>query len=137
MNQAGGGRCVLIVDDEQELRDSLQAMLESFGYATFSAGSAAEALGLIQANRPDVILTDIFLGSDSGLSLLHALRDRGERIPVLAMSGGGTVDDADALTVATELGAFAVVDKPFRYKNLLVLIERAIAGADAPPPAVD
>ena len=52
------------------------------------------------------------------------------------MSGGGTVDDIDALTAATELGAVGVVDKPFRYKNLLVLIERAITGEDAPPPAV-
>jgi two-component system nitrogen regulation response regulator NtrX len=135
MEQPGGGRRILIVDDEQDLRDSLQAMLESFGYATFGAGSAAEALSLIQANRPDVILTDIFLGSENGLSLLHALRDRGERIPVLAMSGGGSVADADVLTLATELGAVAVVDKPFRYKNLLVLIERAIAGTDAPPAA--
>src|SRR3569833_2323215 len=121
MEQTGGGRRVLIVDDEQDLRDSLQAMLESFGYATFGAGSAAEALSLIQTNRPDVILTDIFLGGDDGVSLLHALRERGERIPVLAMSGGGTVADVDPLTVATELGAVAVVDNPFRYKNLLVL----------------
>jgi DNA-binding NtrC family response regulator len=135
MEQTGDGRRILIVDDEQDLRDSLQAMLESFGYATFGAGSAAEALDLIQANRPDVILTDIFLGGDDGLTLLHTLRDRGERIPVVAMSGGGTIDDVDALTAAIELGAVAAVDKPFRYKNLLVLIDRAIAGQAAQPPA--
>jgi DNA-binding NtrC family response regulator len=135
MEQTGGTRRILIVDDEEDLRDSLQAMLESFGYATFGAGSTAEALDLIQAIRPDLILTDIFLGGENGLGLLQVLRDRGERIPVLAMSGGGSVADADVLTLATELGAVAVVDKPFRYKNLLMLIERAIAGNDARPPA--
>ena len=121
---------ILVVDDEPELRDSLKTMLESCGHSVAAAGSTTEALVAIEASRPDVVLTDIFLGDDDGFALLNALQAHEENIPVIAMSGGGSgPDGTDALSLAERLGAAAVIDKPFRLKDLLAAIERAIADA--------
>jgi DNA-binding NtrC family response regulator len=130
MDSTAASYRILIVDDEPELRDSLQAMLESCGHAVAVAGSTAEALIAIEADRPDIVLTDIFLGDDDGYALLNALHAHGENIPVVAMSGGGSgPGGADALNLAEQLGAAAIIDKPFRLKHLLEVIERAIADA--------
>jgi CheY-like chemotaxis protein len=121
---------ILVVDDEPELRDSLKAMLESCGHTVAAAGGTPEALIAIEADRPDVVLTDIFLGDGDGYALLNALRAHEENIPVIAMSGGGSGPDGrDALTLAKTLGAAAVISKPFRLKDLLEVIDRAIAEA--------
>src|SRR5256885_13083327 len=125
MNPTGFTHRILIVDDEPDVRDSLKTMLESYGYAISEAGGTAEALVAIAANRPDVVLTDIFLGDGDGYALLKALRGNGENIPVIAMSGGGTGPDGeDVLALAEKLGAVAIIDKPFRLKELIGLIER-------------
>jgi len=121
---------ILIVDDEPELRESLKTMLESCGHTVAAAGSTTEALIAIETSRPDVVLTDIFLGDGDGYSLLNALRANEEKIPVIAMSGGGTgPGGVDVLNLAEQLGATAVIDKPFRLKDLLAIIDRAVAAA--------
>ncbi|HVT52754.1 MAG TPA: response regulator [Dongiaceae bacterium] len=121
---------ILIVDDEPEVRDSLKTMLESYGHAVSEAGSTAEALIAIEAIRPDIVLTDVFLGEGDAFALLEALRANEENIPVIAMSGGGSAPDGtDALSFAEQLGAAAIIDKPFRVKDLLAMIDRTIAEA--------
>lgn len=121
---------ILIVDDEPEVRDSLKTMLESYGHAVAEAGSTTEALTAIAARRPDIVLTDIFLGDDDGYTLLNALRAREDKIPVVAMSGGGSGPGGeDVLSLAQQFGAAAVIGKPFRLKHLLEVIERVIAEA--------
>jgi DNA-binding NtrC family response regulator len=131
MDKNGVVQRVLIVDDEPELRESLGAMLESHGYAVAEAANTTEALIAIEAGRPGVILTDIFLGDDDGYALLNALRAHEENIPVIAMSGGAGPGGADVLVLAKKLGAAAIIDKPFHLKDLLALIERVLAEASA------
>jgi CheY-like chemotaxis protein len=127
MDPIAASHRILVVDDEPELRDSLRTMLESCGHTVTEAGGTTEALIAIEASRPDVVLTDIFLGDDDGYALLNALRAHEENIPVIAMSGGGAVSGgADALSLAQQLGAAAVIDKPFRLKDLLAVIELAV-----------
>lgn len=122
-------RRILIVDDEPDIRDSLQTMLEVYGYAIVQAAGTTAALVAIAEHRPDLVLTDVFLGDDDGFALLHALRGDQENIPVIAMSGGGTSPDGeDALELAQKLGAVGVIDKPFRIKELIALIERTLGG---------
>ena len=123
-------RRILIVDDEPDIRDSLQTMLEAYGYAIAQAGGTTEALVAIAGDRPDLVLTDVFLGEDDGYPLLNALRGDEENIPVIAMSGGGTSPEGqDALELAQKLGAVGVIDKPFRIKDLIALIERTLGGS--------
>jgi DNA-binding NtrC family response regulator len=130
MDPANVAHRILIVDDEPDVRDSLKTMLESCGHAVAEAGNTTEALIAIEVSRPDVVLTDIFLGDDDGYALLNALHALEESIPVIAMSGGGSGPDGeDALNLATKLGAAGIIDKPFRLKDLLEMIDRAVAGA--------
>src|SRR5262249_33877984 len=109
MDPVAASHRILIVDDEPEVRDSLKTMLESCGHAVAAAGSTTEALVSIGASRPDIVLTDIFLGDDDGFALLNALRAHQDNIPVIAMSGGGSAPDGtDALNLAERLGAAAI-----------------------------
>jgi DNA-binding NtrC family response regulator len=127
-------KSVLIVDDEAEVRHSIRAMLETYGYAVFEAATTSQALAIIEENRLSLVLTDIFLGDEDGYELLNALRFGSEQIPIVAMSGGGTVlGGSDVLSIAEKLGAFAIIDKPFRVSNLIEMIDRAIAGRGSPP----
>jgi CheY-like chemotaxis protein len=128
MDPVAASHCILVVDDEPELRDSLKAMLESCGHVVTAAASTAEALIAIEASRPDIVLTDIYLGDGNGYALMNALRALEASIPVIAMSGGGSAPDGtDVLSLAQRFGAAAVIDKPFRLKDLLAAIDRAIA----------
>jgi CheY-like chemotaxis protein len=135
MVPTGKTRTILVVDDEPELRASLRSMLESCDYVVSEAAGTTEALVAIETRRPDLVLTDIFLGDGDGYALINALQINEENIPVIAMSGGaisgGSMSgtDADGLSLASKLGAAAVIDKPFRLKDLLALIERTIAAS--------
>jgi two-component system nitrogen regulation response regulator NtrX len=134
MSQSEAAHSVLIVDDEPEVRHSIRAMLEAYGYAAYEAGNAHDALAIIEGNQPSLVLTDIFLGDDDGYMLLNALRFGERRAPIIAMSGGGTgVGGTDVLAVAEKLGAVAIIDKPFRVSNLIEMIDRVLAGRGAPP----
>src|SRR5437899_10893004 len=85
---------VLIIDDNPEIRESLQTLLELEGYITDSADTAE--LGLSQlANRVyDLVLLDIGLPDRSGLELLEDIRDRDPNLPVIMITAQGTVDNA-------------------------------------------
>jgi CheY-like chemotaxis protein len=123
---------ILVVDDEPELRSSVRAMLETYGYEVVEAADSDAAVAALGAVRPDVILTDIYMPGADGIELINALRTWPEKIPVIAMSGG-RIGGSDALAAAEKLGAVGIIDKPFRVSNLLEMVDRVIAGRSAPP----
>lgn len=120
-------RLVLVVDDDAGLRDSIRALLESMGFLVSTAANALEAIVEVGAQRPDVILTDIYMPQGDGFELISAMRSFGEAIPIVAMSGGALqygVDDH--LGMAKRLGAEATLCKPFRAAALVETVDRAI-----------
>jgi CheY-like chemotaxis protein len=120
-------RLVLVVDDDAGLRDSIRALLESMGFLVSTAANALEAIVEVGAQRPDVILTDIYMPQGDGYELISAMRSFGEAIPIVAMSGGALqfgVDDH--LGMAKRLGAEATLCKPFRAAALIETVDRAI-----------
>jgi len=121
-------RLVLVVDDDAGFRDSLRALLESMGFLVSLAANAREAIYEISAQRPDVILTDIYMPQGDGYELISAMRSFGESIPIVAMSGGAMqYGIEDHLGMAKRLGAEATLAKPFRYATLVETVDRAIA----------
>jgi CheY-like chemotaxis protein len=83
----------------------------------------------LNALRPDVVLTDIFMVGGDGFELINAMRNFGHDIPIVAMSGGAFQFDAlNQLEVARRLGATATIAKPFRAAHLVETIDRAAAG---------
>ena len=121
-------RLVLVVDDDAGLRDSIRALLESMGFLVSTVCNAREALADIRAQRPDCILTDIYMPESDGYELIAAMRSFGEDIPIVAMSGGALqYGITDYLGMAKRLGAEATLAKPFRAAALVETVDRAIA----------
>ncbi|MBL8861934.1 MAG: sigma-54-dependent Fis family transcriptional regulator [Planctomycetes bacterium] len=113
---------VLIVDDEAYVRESLQELLLAEGLRVATASGANEALEILAKQRFDVIVTDLRMPSGDGLSLLQESRAAGIAIPILVISGAGTVADAVA---AMKAGAFDFLQKPVDPDELVLLVRRA------------
>jgi two-component system chemotaxis response regulator CheY len=125
------GATVLVVDDDPDLLQSLRVLLEAYDYTVIMASNAAAAIAAVSEQKPDLVLTDIYMPDADGFELINALRRHNLTVPVVAMSGGGRVGGYDNLSVATHLGAAAVIDKPFSNASLIETIERVLSGPKA------
>ncbi len=119
---------ILIVDDETDIRVLTSGILEDEGYESRDAADSAGALAGIEARRPSLVLLDIWLqGSElDGLGILGAIKKDHPSVPVVMMSGHGTVETAVA---AIKLGAYDFIEKPFKADRLVLVVERAIEAA--------
>jgi len=118
----GTGR-VLVVDDREEVRGFVERGLRDRGFELRTAGSAREALDLLGGDwRPDLLLCDVRMPGTSGPALVKLLRERGDRVPVLYMSGQH--DDTAGLTPED-----ALIAKPFTIDALVTAIGEAGVGA--------
>ena len=128
---ASAGDPILIVDDEKNIRRTLRMVLDGEGYQVHEAGSAAEALAVLDKQPIDLILLDVKLGEDNGIELLRTLKARGDDgvggpaadVPVVMISGHATIDDAVA---ATRLGAFDFMEKPLDRNRVMVTVTNAL-----------
>lgn len=115
---------ILIVDDEQDIRDLVSGVLDDEGYGTRTAASADEALAALDERLPSLILLDVWLRGSSmdGIELLRAIKIRDPQIPVIVFSGHGNIDTAVA---AIGQGAVDFIEKPFEASKLLHLVSKA------------
>jgi two-component system nitrogen regulation response regulator NtrX len=116
---------VLIVDDEAEIRASLEEILREEGYGVTTAATAAEAITLLQDAPYDVVLLDIWLPDRDGLDVLndvHALA-ADTRPEVVIISGHGTIETA---VKATKLGAYDFLEKPLSLDRTLIVLKNAV-----------
>jgi DNA-binding NtrC family response regulator len=114
---------VLVVDDEAAERDGLARLVGQWGYEVETAGSAEEALTLVESQHPAVVLTDLVLPEMDGLTLLQKLRETGRPPIVLLVTGQGTVETA---VEAMRRGAHDYLTKPVDTTRLQVLLEKSI-----------
>jgi two-component system response regulator AtoC len=115
-------RRVLVVDDEENLRLVLKTLLRRHGYEVESAATGEEALGLVDAFGPDVVLTDVRMPKMGGLDLLAALKAKGNDATVIVMSAYGNMDLAiDAM----KAGAYDYVQKPFKHDEVVLALRKA------------
>jgi two-component system, NtrC family, nitrogen regulation response regulator NtrX len=120
------GERVLIVDDEEWIRRSVADVLVDEGYDPVEACDAAEALRTVEAQRPALVLLDIAMPGRDGVSVLDELRSTWPQLPVVMMSGHGTIETA---VRATKLGAYDFLEKPLSYDKLLGCVARGIESA--------
>jgi two-component system nitrogen regulation response regulator NtrX len=115
---------ILIVDDEQDIRDLVAGVLEDEGYTTRAAANSDEALQALADRRPSLALLDVWLQGSrlDGLQLLEAIKQRDPTLPVLVISGHGNLDTAVA---AIRQGAVDFIEKPFEAGHLVHLVARA------------
>ncbi len=126
---------VLLVDDHTLFRKGLAELLEQRGAITVAgiAGSADEALGLLAEARPDVIITDLNMPPQGGLSLLRRLRTDGWNGPLLILT---VSDDEEDLSAALQAGANGYLLKDMEPDDVVDAVQRAVRGETVVAPAM-
>ena len=122
---------ILLVDDDPAVRDSIGAVLADEGLRVRPAKDGAEALALAEAERPDLVLLDVWLPGMDGIEVLERLRERHRGLPVLVISGHGNIETA---VRATKLGALGFIEKPFTIDGLLDAVSAALRRGTAARP---
>jgi two-component system nitrogen regulation response regulator NtrX len=114
---------VLVVDDEGDIRSSLRMILEYEGYDLLEAQSGEEALSRLEVARPDAMILDIKMPRMDGLEVLARIRQAEPGLPVVMISGHGTIATA---VEATRLGAFDFMEKPLARDRVLLVLRNAL-----------
>jgi CheY-like chemotaxis protein len=117
---------ILIVDDDQAIRDVVTDILEMSDYRVKTASNGAEALETIRADRPAAVLLDLMMPVMNGWEFLQRYKCEmpAVPVPVVIMSAA-----RDASAVAGQLGAQAFLSKPFEIEAILAIVERVAGGA--------
>ena len=114
---------IFIVDDEDSNRKILAQELAHRGYAVDTARSGREALPMIQATAPDLLILDYMMPDLSGLQVLKQLRDKGIETPVIMITAYGSVDRA---VEAMKAGAYDFITRPFDPDHIDIVIRKAL-----------
>ncbi len=116
---------ILVVDDEEDIRELVGGILEDDGYAVRTAGSANAAMAAITRRKPSLLVLDVWLqGSErDGLEVLEEVKALDPEVPVILISGHGTIETAVS---AIRKGADDFIEKPFTSERLLFVIRRAL-----------
>ncbi len=118
---------VLIVEDEETTRHLLINLLQKAGHETLWASDGAMALGLMRENEVDLVVTDLAMPRINGLRMIREIRNTGDSIPIIAVSG----KNADQLLLAEDYGANASITKPIDPELLLELVSRIFADSQS------
>lgn len=116
---------ILIVDDEDDIRDLISGILEDEGYQAREAADADGALDALKARKPSLVILDVWLQGSrlDGIELLEAMKASSPDLPVIVISGHGTIETAVA---AIRKGAYDFLEKPFKSDKLLLTVARAL-----------
>src|SRR5438128_8190883 len=116
--------CVLIIDDEEEIRESLQTLLELEGYEVETAANGEQGLSKLGDRPFDLLLLDLALPDKNGIELLPEIRALDQQISVIMITAYGTVEDA---VRAMQAGAANFLQKPWDNEKLLADVRAAVA----------
>jgi two-component system nitrogen regulation response regulator NtrX len=114
---------ILIVDDEEGIRESLSGILEDEGYDILTADSGEEAVRMLRETSPDLIFLDIWLTGMDGIKTLQEIKAMKPDVPVIMISGHGSIELA---VKATQTGAYDFLEKPLSLERVLLVSKRAI-----------
>ncbi len=114
---------VLLVEDDEMVRETLADVLESRGFKVMTARNGAECLNLARQHRYDAIVTDIIMPEKEGIETIAALRQAKVDTKIIAMSGGGRTRNEEFLDMARRMGADFTFRKPFDPENLVRQIQ--------------
>ena len=120
---------ILVVDDEQDIRELVAGVLDDEGHSTRIAGDADAALNAIKSRRPSLVFLDIWLQGSrlDGLELLAEIKKLHPELPVVMISGHGNIETAVA---SIKSGAYDYIEKPFKADRLLLVAERAMEASN-------
>jgi UDP-3-O-[3-hydroxymyristoyl] N-acetylglucosamine deacetylase len=120
--EKGMEETILVVDDEEKIRSTLRGVLSDEGYRVLDTDGTPNVLEMVAVQRPQLVLLDIWMPQVDGIELLERLKIQEPTLPVIVMSGHGTIETA---VRATKLGAADFIEKPFSLDTLLRSVHRA------------
>jgi DNA-binding response OmpR family regulator len=123
---------VLVIEDEDALRTSLEKVLLAHGYQVVLARNGREGIRLAQRATYDLVVTDLIMPEMEGIETIRELRRTVGGVPIIAISGGGTGRNSFYLKLARDLGATVGLAKPFNSRQLLDAMDHVLNG-HAPP----
>ena len=127
MNDGSGQqRRILVIDDEDMMRETIAMMLEDDGYEIRGATDGNLGLKMIDSFQPHVVITDIIMPNKEGIETIMEIRQRWPKLPVIAISGGGRTSNLDFLELATKFGANETLAKPFSVEEITAAVKRAL-----------
>ena len=126
------GRTILVVDDEDVVRDVIVRYLRHDGFETLEASDGASAREIIETNHPHLVVLDVMIPEVSGLDLCRWIRERGD-LPVILVTARG--EESDRITGTSSLGADDDVVKPFSPRELVVRVKSILRRTVSPAPA--
>jgi len=115
---------ILIIDDDKSIRETVRRILEYEGYTVLEAADGQEGLTRVSGEWPDAVLLDIKMAGLDGVEVLRRIKEIDGEIPVVMISGHGTVATA---VETTKLGAFDFLEKPPDRDKILVVLRNAVA----------
>ncbi|MBE9531609.1 MAG: sigma-54-dependent Fis family transcriptional regulator, partial [Proteobacteria bacterium] len=116
-------KTILIVDDEKDIRDSLEGVFTDEGYSVLVAEDSEAALVTLKKGLPDLILLDIWMPGMDGIEMLKLIKEDYPAIAVIMVSGHATIDTA---VKATKLGAYDFIEKPLSLDNTVLSVANAL-----------
>ena len=123
MNDFSFQKTILVVDDEDKVRESVKEVLTDEGYRVLDTADATRVLELIEAEQPGLVLLDIWMPKIDGIGLLKEIKSKKPTTNVVMISGHGNIHTA---VTATKFGAFDFIEKPVSLDGLLHTVQRAL-----------
>ena len=117
---------ILVIDDNEALRQLVRNMLELARYEVLEAGDGGAGLDLFRSEAPDLVITDMIMPNQEGIETIRYLRQLSPDVPIIAISGGGHMEADNVLDLARKFGARRVLCKPFRRKELLAAVAECL-----------
>lgn len=114
---------ILVIDDDTLTRRVLCAALQKMEHTTVEAPTGGAGLHEFKKSQPDIVITDIMMPDKNGFEAIREMRAANRDVKIIAMSGGGTVNNRDVLMTATDLGAAATISKPFTVDDIRKVLD--------------
>ncbi len=111
--------CILVIDDDLQVRRMLRQMLERSGYVVFDAPDGNAGIKCYRECRADLVITDIVMPEKEGIETIRELVQEFPEVKIIAMSGGGRIGPDAYLEVARQIGAVRTLTKPVEREELL------------------
>src|SRR5262245_49424881 len=124
---AGPKKRVLVVDDNEDLRATVQALLQADGFEVAVAADVEAALAQHRERPADVVVTDLFMPDKDGIETIIELRKLYPSVKIVAISGWTSTRGSDYLQVAREIGAAATLQKPFDPQELSRVVRELVS----------
>jgi len=118
---------IMVVDDEDSIRQSLSDVLKDEGFDVILAGDGQEALKMLDKNMPDLVILDIWMPIMDGTEVLKAIKKTHPELAVIMISGHGNIE---AAVKAIKLGAYDYIEKPLSLDGVLLTVKRALKESD-------